>query len=485
MLTYYSEIRKIHKKDFSDQSRDWCQFFSDEALAIFMASFIRIDESNEQIRILDAGAGDGILAYAAVKHCINLGCKNIEVCLYELDKNLIKIIDNNLKILAIELSQSELQFSYKIYNRDFLASNQKLNANKFDIVIINPPFKKAHVYKKVTDTLLLHSNSYVNFINLCLAYLKPLGQLISITPRSFTSGAYFQNFRNKLLKEVSLEAIHLFSSRKKIFRTNSIYQENIICKFIKGKKQNSYLTLSCSIDIDFNKSFNSKKLPSKLLIKSFQLDKFIFVPENDSQIKSIKGDKKFKYSFSDLSLSIKTGPVVPFRTKDFLSKTKYRNQIPLLTLANIEMFNIKWSGKAQQDWFLSKSALNKVKLITKSYMVILRRFAPKDSSRRIIAAVLDPANFSSEFIGIENHLNIILGDTRELTKYEAYGLAAFLNSNFVDSYFRALCGSTQINKNELLTLRLPSMKQLSILGKKIIKRAEFDDTVINELMELI
>lgn len=67
MLTDYSEIRKIHKKKFSEQERAWCQFFRDEALATFMASFIKLNkEENQTIRILDAGAGDGILAYAAV-----------------------------------------------------------------------------------------------------------------------------------------------------------------------------------------------------------------------------------------------------------------------------------------------------------------------------------------------------------------------------------------------------------------------------------
>lgn len=92
MLTDYSEIRKIHKKKFSEQERAWCQFFSDEALATFMASFIKLNkEENQTIRILDAGAGDGILAYAAVQRCLDLGYKNIEVCLYEIDKDLIKL----------------------------------------------------------------------------------------------------------------------------------------------------------------------------------------------------------------------------------------------------------------------------------------------------------------------------------------------------------------------------------------------------------
>lgn len=339
---------------------------------------------------------------------------------------MIKLIDSNFKFLLKKLPKTKISLKYHIFNKDFLNFDPK-HRNSFDIAIINPPFKKTRSSKQDTvaqneilqsceqkiNTTSLYTNHYVDFMSLCLDYLNHSGQLISITPRSFTSGAYFKNFRNKLLKESNLEAVHLFSSRKSIFKNNSIYQENIICKFIKGTKQNSSISLSCSIDMDFNKSFTQKKLPNKLLIKSFVNDNFIFIPENNAQAKAIKELQKFEDGFDNLALSINTGPVVPFRAKGLLSKVKHKNSIPLLGLNNVEMLAVNWS---------------------------------------------------------------------EYNKYEAYGLAAFLNSSLVDNYFRSLSGSTQINKNELLTLRLPSLKQLSQLGKKLLKKAEgFDQNIIDEL----
>jgi adenine-specific DNA-methyltransferase len=497
MLTDYSEIRKIHKKKFSEQERAWCQFFSDEALATFMASFIKLNkEENQTIRILDAGAGDAILAYAAVQRCLDLGYKNIEVCLYEIDKDLIKLIDSNFKFLLKKLSKTQTRLKYHIFNKDFLNFDPK-QINSFDIAIINPPFKKTRSSKQDTvaqnevlqsceqkiNKTSLYTNHYVDFMSLCLDYLNHSGQLISITPRSFTSGAYFKNFRNKLLKESNLEAMHLFSSRKSIFKSNSIYQENIICKFIKGVKQNSLISLSCSADMDFNKSFTQKKLPNKLLIKSLVNDNFIFIPENNAQAKAIKELQKFEDGFDNLALSINTGPVVPFRAKGLLSKVKHKNSIPLLGLNNVEMLAVNWSEYNKNDWAILPNTQEKLKLVKKSSIVLLRRFAPKDSPKRIIAAVINPEDFNSDFLGIENHLNLISKNDREFTKYEAYGLAAFLNSSLVDNYFRALSGSTQINKNELLTLRLPSLKQLSQLGKKLLKKDEgFNQNIIDEFL---
>ena len=159
MLTDYSEIRKIHKKKFSEQERAWCQFFSDEALAIFMASFIKLNkEENQTIRILDAGAGDGILAYAAVQRCLDLGYKNIEVCLYEIDKDLIKLIDSNFKFLLKKLSKTKTRLKYHIFNKDFLNFDPK-HSNSFDIAIINPPFKKTRSSQQdsVAQTKVLQS----------------------------------------------------------------------------------------------------------------------------------------------------------------------------------------------------------------------------------------------------------------------------------------------------------------------------------------
>jgi hypothetical protein len=51
--------------------------------------------------------------------------------------------------------------------------------------------------------------------------------------------------------------------------------------------------------------------------------------------------------------------------------------------------------------------MEKLKLVKNSSIVLLRRFAPKDSPKRIIAAVINPEDFNSDFLGIENHLNLI------------------------------------------------------------------------------
>jgi adenine-specific DNA-methyltransferase len=44
---------------------------------------------------------------------------------------------------------------------------------------------------------------------------------------------------------------------------------------------------------------------------------------------------------------------------------------------------------------------------------------------------------------------------------------AYLNSTFVDAYFRQFNGHTQVNATDLRNLRYPSVTQLERLGEKV------------------
>jgi adenine-specific DNA-methyltransferase len=48
----------------------------------------------------------------------------------------------------------------------------------------------------------------------------------------------------------------------------------------------------------------------------------------------------------------------------------------------------------------------------------------------------------------------------------AMGLACFLNSSLLDSYFRIFSGHTQVNATDLRNMKYPSLQNLQLLGKK-------------------
>ena len=107
-------------------------------------------------------------------------------------------------------------------------------------------------------------------------------------------------------------------------------------------------------------------------------------------------------------------------------------------------------------------------LPVKNY-VLVKRFSSKEQKRRLYAAVFKKSDFCYDYVGIENHLNYIYKREGDLTLDEAYGIAALLNSVFMDKFFRMLNGNTQVNVVDINNLPFPSLELIADLGGKVRK----------------
>lgn len=102
----------------------------------------------------------------------------------------------------------------------------------FDLVIMNPPYKKlaasSRERKLVSSVSTETSNLYSAFMALGVHLLRPGGQLLAITPRSFANGPYFRLFRRYFLERMHLDRVHVFGARNKVFADTAVLQENVI-----------------------------------------------------------------------------------------------------------------------------------------------------------------------------------------------------------------------------------------------------------------
>ena len=73
----------------------------------------------------------------------------------------------------------------------------------------------------------------------------------------------------------------------------------------------------------------------------------------------------------------------------------------------------------------------------------------------------------AEWIGFENHLNYFHCNGHGLPMQLAKGLAAFLNSTVVDTYFRQFNGHTQVNATDLRSWKYPTAAELHAPGAQI------------------
>ncbi|HEX5003158.1 MAG TPA: SAM-dependent methyltransferase, partial [Bacteroidia bacterium] len=103
--------------------------------------------------------------------------------------------------------------------------------------------------------------------------------------------------------------------------------------------------------------------------------------------------------------------------------------------------------------------------VPNGFYTVVKRFSSKEEKQRIVARVIRPDNFESEVIGIENHLNYFHFKKQGIDENLAYGIAAYLNTTYVDQHFRTFNGHTQVNATDLRQLKYPSREKLIEIGR--------------------
>jgi hypothetical protein len=115
------------------------------------------------------------------------------------------------------------------------------------------------------------------------------------------------------------------------------------------------------------------------------------------------------------------------------------------------------------------------------YYCVVKRFSSKEEKRRITASVISPEIFGDVLgLAFENHLNVFHENKKGISAALAYGLSVYLNTSFVDNYFRCFNGHTQVNATDLRQLFYPSRETLIKLGKWAISQEELtEEGIIN------
>ena len=473
------------------------QFFTPPSISNFMAELMEC--SNGNIRILDAGAGSGILAGALCEKLLtNPNVNNIYVDLYENNEDIIPLLKSNMNFIKDFMQKRGKIFNYKIINKNFILNNADFWNNKeerseeqlYDVIICNPPYKK--IGKNDSEAVLMNSivygqpNIYFLFMGMGAKLLKQEGQMIYIVPRSFTSGAYFKKFRQWFLSNVQLTHIHLFYSRGDVFNAESVLQETVILKAIKTEKNINTVTITTSSDATFN-NIETFKVSKDTVIDRNTDNLYILIPTNEEEIEVINLINNWTYTMPDLGFKLSTGKVVDFRATKFLESEQNDDTVPLFwpcNFSNNKINHIVNEPKCPQ--FIRDSKESKSLLLENKDYIFVKRFTSKEEIKRIQCAVYLANQFNEyERIGVENHLNYITKLDGNFTNEELYGLFALLNSSYLDRYYRILNGSTQVNATEMNSILFPGIDTIKRIGLKIMREnnvsVEFCDSIIKEL----
>ncbi|MEH2200628.1 BsuBI/PstI family type II restriction endonuclease [Nostoc sp.] len=482
-----------------DKKASMGQFLTPTSVAQLMAGmFNRLDLP--EISLLDAGAGIGsLLAAFVAKVCQQpQHTSSLRVVAYEIDPFLIGYLHQTLELCNKECQRVDISFNYEIRETDFIEDAVKLlqigllnsaNATEFTHAILNPPYLKINANSRMRELLrsigLETSNLYTGFMAATAQLLKPNGEFVGITPRSFCNGPYFRDFRKIFLEMMALQEVHLFESRQEAFNDDDVLQETIIIQATKQKQKSSNVIINTSFGTN-DELIMSHSVPYTTLVKPDDLEQFIYIiPDNVSQ-QIVQRMELLTCTLKDLGLTVSTGRVVDFRAKQYLRVNSGKNTVPLIypvNLANGYVEYPKITKKPQAIVSINETANL---LIPNEHYVLCKRFSSKEEKRRVVAVVYDADQFNYAYVGFENHLNYFHKDGRGLSLTLARGLAVYLNSTLVDAFFRLFNGHTQVNATDLRKLKYPNLEQLLSLGTAIKERfpslQEIDELIENQLL---
>jgi adenine-specific DNA-methyltransferase len=478
-----------------DERRGFGQFFTPPEVASFMADMalpLRGD-----IRVLEPGAGTAILAGSLCERLPGR-CTSVHIDVHEIHPKLAELCESVLRHTRDWLSSRGVSCTFEVHRGDFvLEKSAYLTPSLFneahelyDVAIANPPY-----FKLLKDdpraraaSHIVHGqpNIYAIFMAIMASLVRDNGVLVTITPRSFTTGDYFRRFREVLFSTMVPEMLHLFGSRKDAFRKDEVLQENVIMRLAKKRTDaDTRVTISSSAGISDLVQRTIRTVPLRDVIDMDSRELAVHIPVNDVDNHVLDFVRSWPATLQSLGLKVSTGPVVAFRAWDFIhDAANGANEVPLLWLQHVRKMDVRWpietSNKRQ---YISDCPESQYLLLPNQTYVVMRRFSAKEEHRRIVSAPIFAREFPGRMIGLENHLNYIHRPKGILHDDEARGLAALLNSVIVDRYFRISSGNTQVSAVELRQLPIPDSNSLHAIGKEVRRseRKELDVLVAEAL----
>ena len=453
-----------------EEQRTAGQFMTPPKIAKFMAQRLVRTVDQPHVRLLEPGAGGGVLIAAVIEALLDKQelPTIIEAMLYEQDQRLIPALEVLCQRVTEVCATAGVRFEYVIRGEDFLLSELALRGEPVDglLTIANPPFFKLN---KTTDERA-HRHSYAvygqpNVYGLFMAATARLtpanGRWCFIVPRSWMNGQYFKAVRHSMLRHLTMDSLHAFDSRRDSFEEDAVLQETVIAWATGRAVRDS------GVNVMFTRSKGMSDL-DQALVQAVPSERIVADDEHATVTLPFEGSSlldEWTATLATYGLKVSTGPVIAFRCQEFISTQGSYDTVPLLWMQHVGQQTINWPVFKKQE-HVRATAANAWTLVANAPMVVMRRFSPKEDKRRVTCAPY-LGTLPGAVIGLENHLNYIHRPGGRMSQAEVRGLSALLASSVVDLHLRSIAGSTQINAGELRSLPLPSMNIIEAIGCRV------------------
>ena len=404
-------MKKILTEEYTKESVDYLnkadlkkrknlgQYFTPKSIRELLLSKL---PKKDNADILDPACGSGEFLLSCEKYF-----KNPKLNGFEIDKNLVSIA-------------SKLVKNSNIKNIDALNIDINDNKNKYDYVIGNPPYFEIKLNEKLKakhfEIIKGRVNIFSLFIKIGLEALKDGGYLAYVVPPSMNNGAYFSKLREYIIKNSSLEYLHIIDGADNFHSANQKVML-IILKKTNSKKSKKYIFQKNGITI-------------------FTEDK-----------KFLNGAYKNTVSLKEIGYGVKTGSIVWNEHKEKLTNDKNNSTLLIWSSNIVDGKIIIPIPKAVGS--LSKNKPQYIKnipkdLIIRSRVVVVNRITGSLKDINIKSAIVN----EKEFV-CENHVNVIYPLKNANPNYSLEDILNALRDETNMKVMRLISGNTQVSKTEL------------------------------------
>ena len=482
--------RRFDASTSATERKERGHFGTSSNIADFMAGMFS-EFPQETIRILDPGAGVGTLSAAVCQRILQQTVTHHLVFeLWENDPSLEAPLLKTMDYCQKAMRDAGHEMEYAVRIDDFILANTRKSlfedgrSPAFHLVILNPPYfklRKDSLHARSMDHVVHgQPNIYALFMAVAVDLLLPNGEMVAITPRSYFNGPYFKRFRKWFFDRLTVRQIHVFESRTEAFRDDAVLQENVILRAEKGGVSNVVL-MTTSIGRELV-NIERSSASYEEIVDSSDGDHLVRVTTNRFEHEIVEAMDRLPNRFRNLGFEVSTGPVVTFRSLEFLRDERSNDTAPLLWMHNVRPFVTQFPPKNGKPTHITVNEASKRLLVPAKTYVLLKRFTAKEEKRRLVAGIMHADDSYSEWVGLENHLNYVYRRGAELSRMEALGLAAFFNSAFADRYFRTISGNTQVNATEIRGMPVPDERTLVQIGEQIEQFESRDHSIVQRVV---
>lgn len=493
--TEVAESRRIELTKSLEATRraELGQFFTPLPAARLIASMFPRSDAR-LVRLLDPGAGVGSLTAAAVERYADFGVEELHVVAWEIEPQLQAALRATLESCVSWGARRGLSVRWQLRSDNYLTSTAAAVAGEleaeleqFDVVIMNPPYRKVGVGAPERNALdrvgVPVTNLYTAFMALAVAQLRPGGVLTAITPRSFANGRYAAPFRRFFFDRVAIEKLHLFESRSRVFADANVLQENVVLTVSRG---GSPRTVQLSSSQGHDDVPRTRTVPVEEILRPDDPQRFLRIPDGEKDAAIAETMTRLPASLEDLGIAVSTGRVVEFRAREFLRLKPSTCAAPLIRPNHLREGRVRWPDpETSKPNALAIAPESQKLLLPNDTYVLVKRMTAKEEAKRVRAAVSEGPAFTGRWIAFENHLNVFHRENHGLPEGLAHGLAAYLNSSFVDRYVRQFNGHTQINATDLRHLRYPDAEVLERIGAACRAGSSSAQADLDEIVESV